>query len=91
MRWAVLFLVFFVGCSSVPQGSECKVDGDCVKSGCSGTVCQSKDAEKMYSTCEWKSEYACYKQIACGCSNGYCQWDKDASFEKCVKESSSIV
>ena len=65
---------------------ECTTDNDCVAGGCSGTVCQSKDAEPIFTTCEWREEYACYKEINCGCVNGKCQWKKTKEFEDCVEK-----
>lgn len=66
--------------------SECMTDDDCITGGCSGTICQSKDAEPIFTTCEYLPEYACYKEINCGCKEGKCQWDKTAEFDKCVRE-----
>lgn len=34
----------------------------CVRSGCSGQLCAE---EPMFSTCEWREEYACYQAAAC--------------------------
>jgi len=66
------------------SGKECIQDDDCVRGGCSGTICQSKDAEPVYTTCEFLPEYACYKETSCGCVDGKCQWDKTWQFESCV-------
>jgi len=65
---------------------ECITSSDCVIGGCSGTICQSKNREPVYTTCEYMPEYACYKQINCGCISGKCQWDKSAGFDRCVLE-----
>jgi|TARA_B100002003_G_C14015857_1_gene490048 eight-cysteine-cluster-containing protein len=70
----------------LPRVSECITDRDCVKGGCSGTICQSKDSEPIFSTCEFLPEYSCYKQINCGCVNGKCGWDRTPGFDRCVKE-----
>ena len=63
---------------------ECENDSDCVKGGCSGTVCQSKDTPPVFTTCEYMLEYDCYKDISCGCSDGKCEWDKTEDFDDCV-------
>ncbi len=65
---------------------ECMTGDDCIKGGCSGTICQSKDAEPIFTTCEYLPEYACYKQTNCGCVDGKCQWDKAGEFDRCVRE-----
>lgn len=75
----------------VPLGGEraslrCAEDSDCVTGGCSGTICQHKDTEPIMTTCEFKPEYACYKQIKCGCIDGKCVWDKTAEFDDCVED-----
>lgn len=75
-------------CPSTEPASvkECITDDDCVTGGCSGTVCQSKDAEPIFTTCEYLPEYACYKEINCGCVEGRCEWEKTSDFDRCVKE-----
>lgn len=65
---------------------ECTTDDDCVIGGCSGTICQSKNAEPIFTTCEYLPEYGCYKEIKCGCIDGKCQWDKTEQFDNCVEE-----
>ncbi|MCK5025843.1 MAG: eight-cysteine-cluster domain-containing protein [Nanoarchaeota archaeon] len=65
---------------------RCTEDGDCVTGGCSGTICQHKDSEPVMTTCEFKPEYACYKQIECKCVSNGCVWDKTAEFEMCVQD-----
>ena len=66
--------------------AECQTNNDCVKGGCSGTICQSKDTEPIMTTCEWLPGYACYKGINCACINGKCQWEKTEGFDKCVEK-----
>src|SRR3989344_3879864 len=100
MRKIIILLLmiplFLIGCEvkegvpgerGVPStGTECGIDTDCITGGCSGTVCQSKNAKPIFTTCEWMPEYACYKQIDCGCVNGKCDWEKTSEFEDCVEE-----
>jgi len=71
--------------SDIPV-QECSTSSDCVVGGCSGTICQNKNAEPVITTCEYKDEYACYESIDCGCTAGKCQWQKTAEFERCVAE-----
>ncbi|MBW3002942.1 eight-cysteine-cluster domain-containing protein [Candidatus Woesearchaeota archaeon] len=77
----LILSVFFIGCKMVEV--ECSTDADCVKAGCSGTICQSNDAEKVFTTCEYKPEYECYKDAGCGCYKGECVWKDDV--EECLK------
>lgn len=55
----------------------------CVVTGCSGQLCASED---MMSTCEWKPEYACYKQYGtCEVqADGKCGWTKSAALQACL-------
>lgn len=55
-----------------------------VHNGCSGTVCA---AEPVFTTCEWRSEYACYdnaKITQCGCSEGRCGWSQTTALAECL-------
>ena len=65
---------------------RCTENSDCVIGGCSGTICQHKDSEPVMTTCEFKPEYACFKQIECGCIGKSCMWDKTSDFDSCVEE-----
>ncbi len=91
MWWLVLFLIFLVGCSSVPAQNvaptapECVQDTDCARAGCSGQLCvpAQKSAETI-TTCEFREEYVCYQQATCGCVSGSCDWKEDLS--SCLAE-----
>ncbi|MBI5398151.1 eight-cysteine-cluster domain-containing protein [Candidatus Woesearchaeota archaeon] len=64
----------------------CRTDADCMTGGCSGTICQSKKAEPVVTTCEYRPEYSCYKQISCGCSAGQCAWKETQQFRACIAQ-----
>ena len=82
----ISLVILAIGCTdNTENGTECTRDSDCVKAGCSSTLCQSKDSEQGFTTCEWKEEYACYQEATCGCVNGYCNW-KDSDLESCIEE-----
>ena len=54
---------------------KCNNDEDCIRSGCSKQVCQSKFEESIVTTCEWIDCYDANKYgVACKCVNGRCQW-----------------
>ena len=87
----VLFIILLIGCEKEVDKpttgvGECSSDSDCITGGCSGTVCQSKDAPPVFTTCVYLPEYDCYKDITCGCVDGRCDWDKTDEFEKCVMD-----
>ncbi len=73
-------------CELKQDQKECSLDTDCIKGGCSGTICQSKNSEPIITTCEYLPEYACYEDINCGCIEGICQWNKTEDFSKCLEE-----
>jgi eight-cysteine-cluster-containing protein len=54
---------------------HCLTDLDCIKGGCSGQVCQSKQEEPIITTCEWRDCYnAKLYGLDCKCINEQCQW-----------------
>jgi len=85
----ILGALFILGCEEQPleTGEKgCIVDSGCIIGGCSGTICQPKDAEPIFTTCEYLPEYSCYKQINCKCIENKCQWEKTSEFEECILE-----
>jgi eight-cysteine-cluster-containing protein len=90
-----LLLAFLIACggskasTSTPtpsssDGSGSAVAGDCVKSGCSGTVCVEPGKE-VVTTCEFKPEYACYRDATCARqSDGSCGWTKTPALDACL-------
>lgn len=62
--------------------AECTTDADCVVTGCSGQVCAS---DHLFTTCEWREEYACYQDYGnCGCNNGTCGWAQTDELNSCL-------
>ena len=54
----------------------------CIKTGCSGTVCAE---EEVFSTCEYKPEYGCYRDAACERQpDGTCGWTESAELTACL-------
>ncbi len=74
-----------------PAGLECTSDSDCVKAGCSGQVCTTKEkARGFVTTCELRPEYLCFGSTSCGCVNGKCSWRRNPEFESCwIQETSA--
>jgi hypothetical protein len=57
----------------------------CLKTGCSGQICSDKE---VISTCEYKTEYECYKKATCERqANGDCGFTPTAELNACLKRS----
>lgn len=57
----------------------------CKKTGCSGQVCSDKE---VITTCEYKTEYECYKRAACERqTNGECGFTPTPELTACLKRS----
>lgn len=71
----------------------CVTNNDCVRTGCSGIICQSNKQEPVFTTCEFLPEYECYNEVPCGCFQGSCQWSDappyEGVLEKCLAEKQS--
>lgn len=66
------------------SGSAAPAAGDCVKSGCSGTLCVAPDKE-VVTTCEFKAEYACYRDATCERQgDGNCGWTQTPALTSCL-------
>ena len=71
----------------------CTDNSMCITSGCSNTLCASVQDEPVFTTCEYKYEYACYqnKSLAtCGCVEHKCQWITQPGFESCMREKQAL-
>ncbi|MFN3188453.1 MAG: hypothetical protein ACK42D_02840 [Candidatus Paceibacteria bacterium] len=56
---------------------------ECFVGGCSGQICS--DQSDMITTCEWRSEYACYKTATCEVqSSGDCGWTPSTELNACL-------
>jgi hypothetical protein len=54
----------------------------CKPTGCSGQICSDED---VVSTCEFRSEYACYRTAECKRqSNGSCGWTQSSALLACL-------
>lgn len=58
-------------------------EGDgCIVTGCSGQVCAE---EEVITTCEFRPEYACYKDAVCERqANGECGWTETEKLRRCL-------
>lgn len=65
-----------------PEPKGTTADG-CRRTGCSGQICADED---MVSTCEYRPEYACYKDAACERqADGKCGWTPSAALSACLE------
>jgi hypothetical protein len=64
---------------------ECPpVTSDCIKTGCSGTIC-AEPGKEVITTCEMKPEYACYANANCARqADGHCGWLQTTGLTKCL-------
>lgn len=83
-----LSILFVVACGGKSAGPEptptpTPTEKECVKSGCSGTVCS--DEEGLMTTCEWRPEYACYQEAECTRQpDGNCGWTETEVLTACL-------
>lgn len=62
----------FCGLSSF---DPCLDDSECVIGGCSGQICQSKNTEPVFTTCEYRDCYNAQQyEIICKCYQQTCRW-----------------
>lgn len=68
---------------AVPNQPHCVADKPaCKTTGCSGQICADKD---MFTTCEFRPEYACYQQATCARqANGSCGWTQTPELTACL-------
>ncbi len=63
-------------------GAECRVDRDCMITGCSDQICSP---EPVITTCEFKREYECLRSSNCRCIGGRCGWEETESYLSCME------
>src|SRR4249919_2254184 len=95
MRTLVLAFLFAAACggskpatsNDPPTGAGSQTTrplGDCVKAGCSGTLC-GEPGDDTITTCEMKPEYACYQSAECKRQgDGKCAWTQTPELTKCL-------
>lgn len=67
-----------------------KTTSQCVVGGCSSQLCVDSTTGPIYSTCEWRDEYACYQGASCEHqSNGECGWTMTNDLRSCLGQSNS--
>jgi hypothetical protein len=62
----------------------CGCETACEPAGCSGQVCAPAGSE-IVTTCEWRAEYACYRDAACEMqADGSCGWTDTSELAACL-------
>lgn len=58
----------------------------CAVAGCSQTLCvEAGEASDIVTTCEYRAEYACYKEASCERqADGKCGWTQTAGLQACL-------
>src|SRR3990167_4396430 len=58
----------------------------CAVAGCSGQLCVSaEDASEIVTTCEFRAEYACYKEASCEPqADDKCGWTQMPELKRCL-------
>ena len=70
----------------IPPPETISANG-CAVAGCSGQLCISAEEaeEGGITTCEWRAEYACYREASCEPQvNGRCGWTMTPDLQKCL-------
>lgn len=77
--------------TSPPQGEGMVFNG-CAVAGCSQQLCVSADeAAEMVTTCEYRAEYACYREASCEPqANGKCGWTETPELKQCLSNPPSL-
>lgn len=90
MRIALLLFLLACGSKASPPGQPSvpvepgQTASGCVTSGCSGTVC-AEPGNEVVTTCEFKPEYACYRDAACERQgDGHCGWTQTPALTACL-------
>ncbi|MBI2040147.1 hypothetical protein HYT18_03670 [Candidatus Microgenomates bacterium] len=62
----------------------------CFVAGCSGQLCVEEAEKDIITTCEFREEYACYKEAKCERQpDGKCGWTKSVELISCLEEKRS--
>jgi hypothetical protein len=66
------------------QTRSARVVPPCVVSGCSGQICA---LQPLFSTCEWRPEYACFAGATCAPQpGGGCGWNMTEALRSCLED-----
>ncbi len=61
-------------------------NGSCIVAGCSSQLCVDSNTGPIFTTCEWRDEYACYKGAECKLQdNDQCGWIMTDDLKTCLE------
>lgn len=68
-------------------GGNYGTSNGCVIAGCSAQLCVPDDeAENIFTTCEFRPEYACYREARCEQQqDGKCEWTQTTELSSCLQ------
>lgn len=75
-----------VPAETFPTQGEGMTANGCAVAGCSMQLCVSADeASTIVTTCEYRAEYACYREASCEPqADGKCGWTETAALKQCL-------
>jgi hypothetical protein len=80
---------FYLPVASAPTSTTAAAPQQCSVGGCSGQICgDSGSLGDMITTCEWRTEYACYRTAKCEVQpDGKCGWTQSPELQSCLTSS----
>ena len=89
----IIFMRFSID-RSASEADDVKlapISGQCIIGGCSGQLCVDESEGNIFSTCEWREEYACYRTARCERqSDRKCGWTPTSELIGCLRSSGSL-
>lgn len=77
---------------AAPKTSPFDTDKSCRVTGCSSELCVDSSISTVPSLCEWRQEYACYREATCEVQeNGNCGWTFDDKLKLCLEGSQDVA
>lgn len=75
--------------ANVEQTDNSQATGGCFIGGCSSQICSEE--EGVMTTCEYREEYACYKEAQCERqADGECGWTQSNELMACLSAKTDI-
>ncbi|MEO5927072.1 MAG: hypothetical protein ABIO72_00175 [Patescibacteria group bacterium] len=75
-----------------PEQPQAKAKDGCIVGGCSSQICALDTGEPIISTCEFRSEYSCYKFSTCEKQkDGQCGWTQTTELKSCLKNPPPLI
>lgn len=75
-----------------PSESGNLISNGCAIAGCSGQICVRSDiADSLVTTCEFRAEYACYREASCEPqADGICGWTETSELRQCLANPDAV-